>query len=511
MEKKIDQVSIEIKQATFNSLKLLPNKVWNILAEFVDNSLSSKRIQEKEIMALEGKKYKLIVNIDVSDKEIKITDNAGGIDSECFEKALELASLPKNQSELNEFGMGMKTSSIWLGDLWSLKSASINETIERFVEFDLNKVIKNELKSLSVKSTKKKQNAHFTEIVIKNLSENSPSSHQFDKIKDHLSSIYRIPIRSGEMQIIFNGTVLKYEEQKTLNAPYVNTPNGKALEWKYEIDFPLGKKYHIKGFIGILESMSNNLSGLSLFKKGRVIQGSHDEKFKPTVLFGKDPGSAQYKGLYGELELVGFEVTYNKGTFRDVDSLDKVMSEIKNILSKQKNNLIIQASDYSRKASKQTIEKAAKEIVANIEKARKHAPLKDKVKAIVQTNSDKQKSKANREQFRKAKSIIPDLKGELIEFGGKKIILKMSLINSESVNDLYSIFEEASKNGITNIHYKINLAHPFFTKHANVLKKHDPIIDLIEALVIAEINTSTVVKFGDKIRDTFNNYLKNIN
>ena len=32
MEKNIEQVSIEIKQATFSILRLLPNKVWTILA-----------------------------------------------------------------------------------------------------------------------------------------------------------------------------------------------------------------------------------------------------------------------------------------------------------------------------------------------------------------------------------------------------------------------------------------------------------------------------------------------
>jgi hypothetical protein len=188
------------------------------------------------------------------------------------------------------------------------------------------------------------------------------------------------------------------------------------------------------------------------------------------------------------------------------------MIEIKKILSNPKNNFIAQATEYSRQNSKHNIAKAAKSIVANIEKARKKAPLKDKLKAIDQSNLDKAKSKANREQFRKAKSITPELKGDLIEFRGKKINLKMFLINSPNVDDLFSIFDEGTKKGINEIHYKINLAHPFFSKYSNVFKnKYEPIVDLIEAFVIAEINTSTVVKFGDKIRDTFNNYLKNIN
>ena len=509
MEKKIDKVSIEIKQATFSILRLLPNKVWNILAEYVDNSLSSYRIDIQKIKKNDNSIFS--VEIDITDNYIRIYDNAGGINSTEFERALELANLPKNKTELNEFGMGMKTSSVWLGDIWILKSAAINETVERTVSFDLNKVVSENIKSLNVTTIKKDKSSHFTEIIIKKLSDNAPSSYQFDKIRDHLSSIYRIPIRTGEMQIKFNGTLLEYKDQKILKAPSIKAPKGISKEWKYPIDFPLGN-YHIKGFIGILDKMSNNLSGLSLFKKGRVIQGSHDEKYKPSVLFGKDPGSALYKGLFGELELTGFDVTYNKGSFRDVDSLDRVMMEIKKLLSNPKNNFISQATEYSRMASKQSVEKAAKDLVVSIEKARQKVPLKDKLKAIELSNSDKVKLNANREEFRKEKSITPELKGELIEFAGKKVNLKMSLINSSSVVDLFQIFDESTKKGINEIHYKINLAHPFFTKHTNILKtKYDPIIDLIEAFVVAEITTSTVVTFGDKIRDTFNNYLKNIN
>jgi hypothetical protein len=509
MEKKIDSVSIEIKQATFLILRLLPNKVWNILAEYVDNSLSSDRIERKQ-KSIVGRPV-LQVNIDITDKFIKIRDNAGGINSTEFERALELANLPKNKTEFNEFGMGMKTSSIWLGDIWTIKSAAINETVERTVEFDLNKVVDNDIKSLKVSAVKKAKNIHFTEIIIKNLSENAPSSHQFDKIRDHLSSIYRIPIRTGEIEIIFNDKTLQYEDQKILKAPSFKSPNGIPVEWKYLIDFPLGK-YRIKGFIGILDKMSNSLSGLSLFKKGRVIQGSHDEKYKPSILFGSDSGSALYKGLFGELELTGFDVTYNKGAFRDVDSLNRVMIEIKKILSNSKKDFIAQAINYSRKLSKQSIEAAAKASAKNIEKARKQIPINDKLKAIEQSNTEKAKTKANREQFRNAKSIIPELAGEIIEFGGKKVNLKMFLINSPNVDDLFQIFDEGTKKGVNEIHYKINLAHPFFRKHTNILKnKYEPIIDLIEAFVIAEINTSTVVTFGDKIRDTFNNYLKNIN
>lgn len=509
MEKNIEQVSIEIKQATFSILRLLPNKVWTILAEYVDNSLSSDRIERKQKSIIGEPKLK--INIDITDKFIKIRDNAGGINSTEFVRALELANLPKNKTELNEFGMGMKTSSVWLGDIWTIKSAAINETVERTVEFDLNDVVDNDVKSLKVSSVKKLKNIHFTEITIKDLSDNAPSSYQFEKIRDHLTSIYRIPIRTGEMQLYFNNILLKYEEPKVLNAAPVNSPNAKAIDWKYPIDFPLGK-YKVKGFIGILDKMSNNINnGLSLFKKGRVIVGSHDEKYRPNVLFGNDTGTALYKGLYGELELEGFDVTYNKGTFRDVDSLDKVMIELKKLLSNPKFNLINQAAKFERSRTRQDNQKAAKELHAKIEKERKDNPLIAKIQKLDIAKADKIQIQKNHVKFQKAKPIIPTLKGEEIPFEGKLLNLSMGIIDDKEVKDLYEIFDEGTKKGIKYIQYKINIAHPFFKKHIAIFKnKIEPVKDLIEALVIAEITTATTVDNGYIIRYSFNKYLHHI-
>ena len=41
-------------------------------------------------------------------------------------------------------------------------------------------------------------------------------------------------------------------------------------------------EYSAKGFIGVLKTMSTNkVNGISLFRRGRVIVGSHDEKYRP--------------------------------------------------------------------------------------------------------------------------------------------------------------------------------------------------------------------------------------
>ena len=63
---------------------------------------------------------------------------------------------------------------------------------------------------------------------------------------------------------------------------------------------------------------SSTVNGLSLFRRGRVIEGSHDEKYRPKVLCGQN-GSPRYKRIFGELELEGFSVSFNKGSFQEHD------------------------------------------------------------------------------------------------------------------------------------------------------------------------------------------------
>ena len=130
-----------------------------------------------------------------------------------------------------------------------------------------------------------------------------------------------------------------------LKAPYYKNLNGEHITWKKDIDFSMGK-YSAKGFIGILKTMSTNKdNGISLFRRGRVIVGSHDEKYRPTVLCGQI-GSPRYKRIFGELELKGFGVSFNKGSFIEVEDLNALMEALKFEISTKNFDLYNQAEKY---------------------------------------------------------------------------------------------------------------------------------------------------------------------
>lgn len=79
------------------------------------------------------------------------------------------------------------------------------------------------------------KDSHYTEIILTDLSENAPKPMQMDKIKRHLSSIYRNFLRSGEVEIFVNETLLEAPNYNILKAPFYKTPDLENILWKKEI------------------------------------------------------------------------------------------------------------------------------------------------------------------------------------------------------------------------------------------------------------------------------------
>ena len=131
-----DKVSIKIQIGLYSTFRHLNNKPWFALSEFVDNAVQSYLDNKDELNKMYGGKFQLNVRIKV-DREfdrISIEDNAGGINTEKYLTAFEPANIPVDNKGLHEFGMGMKTASVWLADVWKVKTKALGEDEERDVE-----------------------------------------------------------------------------------------------------------------------------------------------------------------------------------------------------------------------------------------------------------------------------------------------------------------------------------------------------------------------------------------
>lgn len=295
--KQINTVSIALKPNVYSTFRNLNNTVSNTLGEYVDNAVQSY-LNNRELLLSVEPDYRLRITIAVNweRKSIVIEDNAAGIDTDNYERAFEPAHVPIDDTGLNEFGMGMKTASVWLANKWRVYTKALGESMQRYTEFDLHKVTTEGREELLVTETPMPIEAHFTRIELTELSNHAPTSNQMDKVRRHLSSIYRKFLRSGEVEIKVNDVKLEAPCFDILNVPYYKTPKGNSILWKKDVNFEAGE-YKARGFIAILDKIQNNANGLVLMRRGRVIVGGGDERYFPQVIFGS-PGNFRCRMCY---------------------------------------------------------------------------------------------------------------------------------------------------------------------------------------------------------------------
>jgi hypothetical protein len=505
----IEKVSIALQPSVYNTFRALNNTVALTLSEYVDNSVQSYLDNKYRLLQNnEGYVFKVSIEVDQKANQIIIKDNAAGIDFKNYKRAFEPANIPLDNTKLNEFGMGMKTASVWLADKWTVRTKALGETVERYTEFDLHKVIAENKEELIVIESVKEEKSHYTEIILSQLSHNSPSPNQMDKVRRHLSSIYRFFLRSKEIEIIVNGESLIAPNYDVLQVPFFNDINGKDILWKKEIDFQLGK-YKAKGFIAILKTIQNNANGLVLLRRGRVIIGGDDDRFFPSSIFGS-AGNFRYKRLFGELELEGFGVTFNKNGFTDEENLNAFIDALRDELKEPGFNLLSQADNY-RVKTKEENSKIAERIVKTHQKETEKEAITDKIKKVEDFSSNHVNIKKDEQIISNANSLgsVEDF----FEYEGISYKFQVDLINEDESDALYSVKQitlNSELQEVPCIICKINLAHPFFNRFEQFKKANDyePIVEIFKSYALAEfIATKKSMHYPSELRSIFNSYI----
>lgn len=513
--KKINAVSIALKPNVYSTFRNLNNTVSNTLGEYVDNAVQSY-LNNRELLLSIDPKYRLEVTITVDweQKSIVIEDNAAGIDADNYERAFEPAHVPIDDTGLNEFGMGMKTASVWLANKWRVYTKALGEPVQRYTEFDLHKVTTEGREELIVTENPMSIEHHFTRIELTELSNHAPTSNQMDKIRRHLSSIYRKFLRNGEVVITVNGVKLEAPNFDILNAPYYKNPKGNSILWKKDINFEAGE-YKARGFIAILDKIQNGANGLVLMRRGRVIVGGGDERYFPQVIFGS-PGNFRYKRLFGELELEGFEVTFNKNGFRDEEDLYAFMEALRDELRNDGFNFLGQADNYRQRDREQY-----SDIAKNVTKALNKESKPKQLTRLVQETETKIN---NQEHIQQSEQLIQQAErlggnSESFMLGKELYTLNIELVSENDSDSIYSVtmgdtdskdktlFDAIESRLVT---CKINIAHPFFIHYDQFKKGNDymPIISVFKALTLAELMAPNYgVQSASKFRLLFNQNL----
>ena len=481
-----DTESIDIRPGVsiLRVLRHLNYKPWYALAEFVDNAVQSYLDNLAALTALHGPSYKLRVSIahDSSDGgRLTIRDNAAGIHEADYQRAFRAAEVPLDRSGLSEFGMGMKSAACWFGRDWMVRTSALGESVERSVYFNIDTIVEASTEVLKVLRHPASPNAHFTEVVITNLSQ-SLHGRTIGKIKSHLASIYRVFLRSGQLKLLFNEEVLEYSDQKILVAPYYLDEAEPPREWRKDIDLDLGLGMRAHGFAALRETASTSDAGFALFRRNRLIEGSMEDSYRPEPIFRRS-NSFTYQRLFGELHLEGFGVSHTKDGFRWEEHEDIFLEFLAAELDTDDLPLLRQAEGYRVRPKQQDMR-----IAAELATQRTAATIEREAPPIIEHQIE------TPPELQPPPAVLSELVMETRRVINVKLFdqdwqIVLELSCDPATIDWLEVGDQSPKvNGVRQIAVRLALAHPFMDRYSGAEpSKIEPLLRVAAALALAEV------------------------
>lgn len=433
-------------------------KPWFAISEFVDNSIQSAQSNITILKHVDGPNYKLRVKISISDDAIEITDNAAGISEREYPRAFLPASPPKDTSGLSEYGLGMKAAASWFSSVWSVRTKAIHESVERTILFDIPKIIKEDIEELEPIEQRQNPDYHYTTVRLINPTI-KPKGKTLEKIKTHLSSIYRIFLRDNVLELDFNGELLKFQLPVLLEAHHYSNTSKDVIKWKKELKVELDTVHRITGWAGILEKGSVSNAGFAVFRRKRLIQGSTGEAYRPEIIFGK-PNMFVYQRLVGEIEVHGFSVSHTKDGIQWDEWEDLILSELAQQINAEPVPLIDQAKHHRSRAVTQSeiIQSATSDAIQLIIK---HFP-----KLIESQLQDKPITAELPLALSKTDSSLmssSEVSFE-IDHNRKHWTITVCIIDDPAITPWYEISKQVSSGKQVSFTIRLNLAHPFLQR-----------------------------------------------
>jgi hypothetical protein len=489
-------------------LRHLNYKPWFAMAEFVDNSLQSFLDYREELARAEGEGFKLAVTIEIDPDggRIAIRDNAAGIHEADYVRAFRPAEIPPDAHGLSEFGMGMKSAACWFAPLWEVRTSALGEKTEKTVSFDIERIVHDNLEELRVKTQPAPATAHYTEITLQSV-HIPPQAKTIAKIKEHLASIYRVFIRDGILELKLNEEVLSYTEPKVLTVPfYKDPPLSQPKRWRKEIDFDFGGDLRVHGFAALRQTGSTSLAGFALFRRGRLIEGSADEGYRPEHIFGKS-NSFTYQRLFGELQLEGFEVSHTKDGFRWDENEEAFLELLKEKLDEKPLPLLDQAEGYRAKPKADELKKAAVTAAG-----RTASVMESGITPVIED----QLTSPPESQAPPAGLPLASLASTRqinVDLDGDKWLITLELSDDPGIGEWVSISDRSAQNdksGIRRLGVRLSLVHPFMIQFGGAdAARIEPLLRVAVAICLAEVTARTSgVRAAGTIRRNINQLLR---
>ena len=306
-------IQLKIGNLAITSYKRLAYTPWHAIAEMVDNATQSyfnNKAALDEANSYERPPLTVKIDYDPDNEIMRIEDNAMGMSYRELQKALIVASPPENTTGRSKYGMGLKTSASWIGNLWTIITKKLGETTEHTVTVDVDQVAagNNDLDHHIRKRLPKSD--HYTIIEIRKHNRKF-KGQTLGKIERFLASMYREDFRTNTLRLIWRDKELTWQElDDKLLLDREENRYQKTFEFDINED---GETRHVSGWVGVLKDGSRSNAGFSILHSGRVVKGWPDS-WRPESLYGQEQGSNNLvnQRLVGEIRLDDFEVSHTK-------------------------------------------------------------------------------------------------------------------------------------------------------------------------------------------------------
>ena len=464
-------------------LRHLNYRPWFALGEFVDNAFESFVRHREALEKLHGTGFRLRVEIDIDTAvpaRISIRDNAAGIFESEYGRAFRPAAIPPDRSGLAEFGMGMKSAACWFAPQWSVRTSALGEPVERAVHFDIANIVNDEIEELTIREAGQDADAHYTEVVLEDVF-HVPVGRTVAKLKEHLTDIYRAFIRDGLLELKFNDDTLSYTEPEILKAPYFKEKEGEVRRWRKEIAFDFGDGLSVHGFAALRETANTAKAGFSLLRRGRVIQGSGDDGYRPSYIFGSS-NSYRYQRLFGELHLDGFEVSHTKDGFRWDENEQPFLELLREHLDSEDLPLLKQAEGYRVRVARARLATTARQAVTNTAQA-----MENTLPAVLPAVADAEPVDTPEEEAPHIDTLAS--RRFDINFRDRDWSINVELTNDPAESQwlvLSAVSETATEP--RRIDIRVSMAHPFMVRFAQTdTEDVEALLRVAAALAVAEV------------------------
>lgn len=487
-------------------LRHLNYKPWYALAEFVDNAVESFLKHRDSLQHVDGSTSKLRVRIHVDGAppaQISIRDNAAGIAESEYSRAFRPAAIPPDRSGLAEFGMGMKSAACWFSPYWSVRTSALGEEVVREVRFDIDNIINDDISELSIREATAEAEHHYTEIVLTNVF-HVPKGRTIGKLKEHLADIYRAFIRDDLLELYFNDELLTYTEPEILRAPYFKDPeNGRDRLWRKDIAFDFGGALAVHGFAALRARASTAKAGLALFRRGRVIEGSGDEGYRPAHIFGRS-NSYRYQRLFGELHLEGFDVSHTKDGFRWDENEQPFLELLREYLDSEDLPLLRQAEGYRVRVAPDRLESVATEAIASTADV-----MKEKLPEVLSTVSTEPLVEVPEIEAPEGSTLVSRQFDIMVR--GIQWSINVELGNDPAEGAWLVVTDPAAPRGRPRrLGIRVSLAHPFMVRFGQGDKEGvEALLRVATAISLAEVLARDAgAKFAGTMRRNINEILR---